>query len=94
MADLKPRIENQTALLDELAQLRQENALLRQAIDERSIAPGTRRWIGRAMAALILGIGIGVGALYLAYDHDVIAFRHGAQAGWHADDAASSAPAR
>jgi hypothetical protein len=55
------------ALQAALVKALEENAMLRRALEERTLAPGTRRWVGRVIAGLIVALGIAVGAFFLVY---------------------------
>ena len=53
------------ALQAALVRALEENALLRRALDERTLAPRARRWVGSIVAALIVVAALAAGALWL-----------------------------
>lgn len=65
-----PGVNDRPTLLAELTRLQEENALLRRALDERTMAPATRRRVGRVIAVLVLlvsGASVGVFLEHTAY---------------------------
>jgi hypothetical protein len=67
------------ALQAALVRALEENAMLRRALEERALAPSARRWVGRAIAAVILAAGLLSGALYAMRSDNARHLRSGVQ---------------
>jgi hypothetical protein len=70
------------ALQAALVRALEENAMLRRALEERALAPSARRWVGRAIAAVILAAGLLAGALYAMRSDNARELRAGVQEGY------------
>jgi hypothetical protein len=67
------------ALQAALVRALEENAMLRRSLEERSLAPDARRWVGQAVAGVILLAGLVAGALYFQRSDNARSFRSGVQ---------------
>lgn len=71
-----------TALQSALVRALEENAMLRQALEERSLAPSARRWVGRTIAAMILAAGLLTGAIWATRSDNAREIRSAALEGY------------
>jgi hypothetical protein len=78
--------KRQPELVARLALLEQENLQLRQALAERTMAPATRRVVGRMAAALVLLVSAAAVTFYVLNDGTSVerraAFMRGYHQGW------------
>ncbi len=66
-----------------LALLEQENVQLRQALAERTMAPATRRVVGRIAAALVLLVSAAAITFYVLNDGTSVELRAAFMRGYH-----------
>jgi hypothetical protein len=67
------------ALQAALVRALEENAMLRRALEERSLAPSARRVVGQVVASVILVAGLIAGGLYLQRSDNGRNLRSGVQ---------------
>src|SRR3954469_1044169 len=71
------------ALQAALVRALEENAALRRSLEERSLAPSTRRWVGRVIAGVILLVGLAATTYYLTQSQSAREFRRGIAEGYY-----------
>jgi hypothetical protein len=72
-----------SALQAALVRALEENAVLRRSLEDRSLTPSARRWIGQAIAGVILVIGLAATTYYLTKSQSAREFRRGIAEGYY-----------